>query len=81
MARTGLRRQWRVASSTWAGKRIAEQVAGKHAGREVMNLPIYNSPLEYPNIWNMVRSEAFAPFRRFGQFFLYKWYWLRDEKL
>jgi len=27
-----------------------------------------------------VRSEAFAPFRRFGQYFLYKWYWLRDEK-
>ncbi len=70
-----------VASSTWAGKRIAEQVAGKDAGREVMSLPIYNSPLEYPNIWNMVRSEAFAPFRRFGQFFLYKWYWLRDEKI
>ena len=59
-----------VASSTWAGKRIAEQVAGKNAGREVFNLPIYNSPLEYPNVWNMVRMEAFAPFRRFGQFFL-----------
>jgi glycine/D-amino acid oxidase-like deaminating enzyme len=70
-----------VASSTWAGKRIAERVAGKDVGREVFNLPIYNSALEYPNVWNMVRSEAFAPFRRFGQFFLYKWYWLRDEKI
>jgi len=70
-----------VASSTWAGKRIAERVAGKDAGREVFNLPIYNSQLEYPNLWNMVRSEAFAPFRRFGQFFLYKWYWLNDEKI
>jgi hypothetical protein len=27
----------------------------------------------------MVRSEAFAPFRRFGQYFLYKWYWMQDE--
>lgn len=70
-----------VSFSTWAGKRIAERVAGKDAGREVFNLPIYNSPLEYPNVFNMVRSEAFAPFRRFGQFFLYKWYWLRDEKI
>ena len=70
-----------VAASTWAGKRIAERVAGKDAGREVFNLPIYNSPLEYPNVWNRVRSEAFAPFRRFGQFFLYKWYWLNDEKI
>ena len=68
------------ASSTWAGKRIAERVAGKDAGQEVFKLPIYNTPLEYPNVWNLVRSEAFAPFRRFGQFFLYKWYWLRDEK-
>lgn len=70
-----------VASSTWAGKRIAERVAGKDVGREVFNLPIYNSPLEYPNAFNMVRSQAFAPFRRFGQFFLYKWYWLQDEKI
>ena len=70
-----------AASSTWAGKRIAERVAGKDAGQEVFKLPIYSTPLEYPNVWNMVRSEAFAPFRRFGQFFLYKWYWLQDEKI
>ena len=25
--------------------------------------------------------EAFAPFRRLGQRMLYRWYWLRDEKL
>ena len=69
-----------VSFSTWAGKRVAERVAGKDAGREVFNLPIYNSPLEYPNLFNQVRSEAFAPFRRMGQRFLYKWYWMRDEK-
>jgi glycine/D-amino acid oxidase-like deaminating enzyme len=68
-----------VAASTWAGKRIAERVAGKDTGQEVFNLPIYNSPLQYPNIWNLVRSEAFAPFRRLGQSFMYKWYWLHDE--
>jgi glycine/D-amino acid oxidase-like deaminating enzyme len=69
-----------VSFSTWAGKRLAERVAGKDGGNEVFQLPIYNSPLEYPNLFGLVRSEAFAPFRRFGQYFLYKWYWLRDEK-
>ena len=68
-----------VSFSTWAGKRVAQRVAGKDADQEVFNLPIYNSPLEFPNIWNTVRSEAFAPFRRFGQYFLYKWYWFNDE--
>ncbi len=70
-----------VSFSTWAGKRLAERVAGEDAGREVFKLPIYDSPLEYPNVFGLVRSPAFAPFRRFGQRFLYKWYWLRDEKL
>ncbi len=69
-----------VSFSTWAGKRLAERVAGKDAGREVFQLPIYDSPLEYPNVMEMVRSPLFAPFRRLGQRFLYKWYWLRDEK-
>jgi len=68
-----------VSFSTWAGKRLAERVAGKDAGQAVFNLPIYNSPLEYPNLFNVVRSQAFAPFRRFGQYFLYKWYWMQDE--
>jgi glycine/D-amino acid oxidase-like deaminating enzyme len=70
-----------VSFSTWAGKRLAERVAGRDAGQAVFNLPIYNSPLEYPNVMGAMRSEAFAPFRRLGQRFLYKWYWLRDEKL
>ncbi len=69
-----------VSFSTWAGKRLAERVAGQDAGREVFNLPIYNSPLEYPNMFGLVRSQAFAPFRRLGQHFLYKWYWYQDEK-
>lgn len=70
-----------VSFSSWAGKRLAERVVGKDAGREVFTLPIYDSPLEYPNLFERVRSPAFAPFRRLGQRFLYKWYWLRDEKL
>lgn len=69
-----------VSFSTWAGKRLAECVAGKDSGRDVFKLPIYSSPLEYPNMFGLVRSQSFAPFRRFGQRFLYKWYWLRDEK-
>jgi glycine/D-amino acid oxidase-like deaminating enzyme len=69
-----------VAFSTWAGKRLAEQVAGKNDNAEVFNLPIYNSPLEYPNVLGAVRSPGFAPFRRLGQRALYRWYWLQDEK-
>lgn len=68
-----------VSSSTWAGKRLAERVAGKHGLEQLHTLPIYNSPLPFPNILGRVESQAFAPFRRFGQYFLYKWYWLRDE--
>ena len=67
--------------STRAGKRLAERVAGQDAGRDVFKLPIYDSPPEYPNLFGVLRSQAFAPFRRTGQRFLCKWYWLRDEKL
>lgn len=70
-----------VSFSTWAGKRLAERVAGKDTGQEVFKLPIYDSPLEYPNMFGLVRSPALAPFRRIGQRILYKWYWLQDEKL
>jgi glycine/D-amino acid oxidase-like deaminating enzyme len=70
-----------VSFSTWAGKRLAERIVGQDRGREVFSLPIYDSPLEYPNVLGAVRSELFAPFRRLGQHFLYRWYWLRDEKL
>jgi hypothetical protein len=69
-----------VSFSTWAGKRLAERVAGKDAGKEVFELPIYQSPLPFPNVMGLVESRAFAPFRRIGQRALYKWYWLRDEK-
>ena len=68
-----------VSFSTWAGKRLAQRVAGKDGNDAVFKLPIYHSALEYPNLFNVVRSQAFAPFRRFGQFFLYKWYWMQDE--
>ncbi|MBU3582262.1 FAD-binding oxidoreductase [Polynucleobacter sp. AP-Capit-er-40B-B4] len=69
-----------VSFSTWAGKRLAELVAGSKVNSEVFKLPIYNSPLEFPNLFGKIRSEALAPFRRLGQSFLYKWYWLKDEK-
>ena len=68
-----------VSFSAHAGRRMAERIAGKTS--QAFDLPIYNSPLEYPNVLNAVRSRAFAPFRRFGQRALYHWYWLRDEKL
>ena len=70
-----------VSFSQQAGRRLAERVAGKHVAREILELPIYRSPLPYPNVLDRVESEAFAPFRRLGQRVLYKWYWLRDEKL
>ena len=70
-----------VSFSTWAGKRLAERVAGKDTGRDVFKLPIYDSPLPFPNVLEAVESPLFAPFRRIGQRALYKWYWLRDERL
>lgn len=70
-----------VSFSTWAGKRLAQRVAGQDAGQDVFKLPIYSSPLQHPNLFGVVRSPALAPFRRLGQRILYKWYWLRDEKL
>ncbi len=69
-----------VSFSTWAGKRLAERVAGKDSGRNVLELPIYDSPLPFPNMLGLVESPLFAPFRRMGQRVLYQWYWLRDEK-
>jgi len=70
-----------VSFSTWAGKRLAQRAMGADKDKEVFNLPIYNSPLEYPNFMKLFRAEWLAPFRRVGQRFLYKWYWLRDEKI
>ncbi len=69
-----------VSFSAHAGRRMAERIAGKtHQGS--IKLPIYDSHLEYPNAFNLVRSRALAPFRRLGQQFLYRWYYLRDEKI
>ncbi|MGH8829915.1 MAG: NAD(P)/FAD-dependent oxidoreductase [Polaromonas sp.] len=68
-----------VSFSAHAGRRMAERIAGKRSS--VFELPIYNSPLPYPNVLNMVESRAFAPFRRFGQRFLYHWYHQHDERL
>ena len=68
-----------VSFSAHAGRRMAQRIAG-HSDK-AFSLPIYGSPLEYPNVFNKVRSRAFAPFRRFGQQFLYRWYYLRDEVL
>ena len=68
-----------VSFSQHAGRRMADRIAGAH--REVFELPIYNTPLEYPNVFNLIRARAFAPFRRIGQRGLYHWYHLRDERL
>ncbi|MEP6557319.1 MAG: FAD-dependent oxidoreductase [Burkholderiales bacterium] len=68
-----------VSFSAHAGRRMAQRIAGKQDN--AFTLPIYQAPLEYPNAFNLVRSRAFAPFRRLGQQFLYRWYYLQDEKL
>lgn len=70
-----------VSFSIWAGKRLAQRVVGDAAFQPVAQLPIYDSPLEFPNVMGAVRSEAFAPFRRIGQRALYKWYALKDAHL
>lgn len=62
-----------------AGRRMAQMMAGKQD--EIPALPIFESKLPFPNIREVLVSEAFAPFRRFGQRFLYRWYGLQDEVL
>lgn len=66
-----------VMYSAQAGRRLAQWIAGK--GKE-LDLPIFASKLPFPNVREMVTSELFAPFRRFGQRFLYRWYAYNDEK-
>ena len=67
-----------VMYSAQAGKRLAQWIAGH--GKE-LQLPIFTSRLPFPNIREMVEAEAFAPFRRFGQWWLYRWYHFKDEVL
>lgn len=43
------------------GKRVAQRVAGSNPQDPVFHLPIYRAPLEFPNLFNLVRAEAFAP--------------------
>jgi glycine/D-amino acid oxidase-like deaminating enzyme len=66
-----------VSFSAHAGRRMAQRIAGKTDA--AFDLPIYDTGLEDPNVFGLVRSPAFAPFRRLGQRFLYRWYWARDE--
>lgn len=66
-----------VMYSAQAGRRMAQKIAGKDEG---LDLPIFNSPLPFPNVLDVrIESEAFAPFRRLGQRFLYRWYNFKDE--
>lgn len=67
-----------VMYSAQAGRRMAECIAGKATGGI---LPIFDSKLPFPNVMEMVESQVFAPFRRLGQRFLYRWYHLKDEVL
>ncbi len=67
-----------VMYSAQAGRRLAQWIAGQ--GQE-LDLPIFTSKLPFPIVREMVESQAFAPFRRFGQRFLYRWYHLKDELL
>lgn len=67
-----------VMYSAQAGRRLAQWIAGD--GKQ-LDLPIFTSRLPFPNLREMVESQAFAPFRRIGQRFLYRWYYLKDEVL
>src|SRR5690606_27917809 len=68
-----------VMYSAQAGKRLAQLIAGED--KELPRLPVFASRLPFPNIRETVVSEHFAPFRRFGQRCLYRWYHLKDEVL
>ncbi len=67
-----------VMYSAQAGRRMAERIAGRPPHAE---LPIFTSQLPYPNVLNpAIESPLFAPFRRIGQRFLYRWYYFNDER-
>lgn len=66
-----------VMYSAQAGRRLAENIAGIRTPE----LPIFRSKLPFPNVREMVEAEMFAPFRRFGQWWLYRWYNFKDEVL
>ncbi len=59
-----------VMYSAQAGRRMAQMVAGKRAG---LDLPIFTSPLPSHGV--------LTPFRRLGQWGMYRWYYLNDEIL
>lgn len=58
-----------VMYSAQAGRRMAQMVAGK---ADKLRLPIFTSQLPHEG-WK-------TPFRRFGQYWLYHWYHMRDER-
>lgn len=66
-----------VSFSSHAGRRLAQRIAGQTD--KAFELPIYKTPLEFPNLFDAMRSPLFAPFRRIGQRFLYYRYYLNDE--
>ncbi len=68
-----------VMYSAQAGRHMGDRIAGKS---DTSKLPIFTSSLPFPNVLDeRIAAEMFAPFRRFGQRFLYKWYALKDEVL
>jgi len=66
-----------VSFSAHAGRRLAQRIAGERDPS--WNLPIYDSALQYPNVFGAVQWQGFAPFRRIGQRFLYQKYHAQDE--
>lgn len=58
-----------VMYSAQAGRRMAQLVAGQDSS---LDLPIFNSPLP--------GHGMLTPFRRLGQWGMYRWYYLRDER-
>ncbi|WP_269933078.1 NAD(P)/FAD-dependent oxidoreductase [Aminobacter sp. HY435] len=59
-----------VMYSAQAGRRMAQMVAGKGG---TLDLPIFASPLPSHGL--------LTPFRRLGQWGMYRWYYLKDEIL
>ena len=68
-----------VSYSAQAGRRLAQHIAGKTA--DVPKLPIFEGVLPYPDFAGLFNARWLAPFRRLGQWGLYHWYHLKDERL
>ena len=69
-----------VSYSAQAGRRLAQHHLPEKRPM-YRKLPIFEGALPYPDFAGLFNARWLAPFRRLGQWGLYHWYHLKDERL